>query len=338
MSGCLDNRVVVVIGRESVTIASKRLLLASFGLVAGGYTTLVVLAVLVSNDPAAKIGPWFFGWVLSALAAGVLIGRWSALRLALVTVLAIGFFAEHSPATRLINGAFLAMLSLVGLAVAVGATKLVASRTDLRGSHRPAAVIGGGLALLSCCALALAHVNRQFVVVKRAHPLPIDEFSGRFRGVGIGDTPERVQAALGIAPRWRVTDDTHPVGDDSSTILGGPSFGQAPGEKLDDDGFLRYRGVSLATNNGRVRSLEITTPRAETKHGLGIGDSIQRVRRIYPQLSCVDGNAGTDGSTLPYPYCTGEIAPDRYIFFTGDYDMHGSPIVDIWLASVPMDG
>ena len=77
---------------------------------------------------------------------------------------------------------------------------------------------------------------------------------------------------------------------------------------------------------GRVGGFEVTGPGARTNRGVRIGEPLAAARRRY-RLHCETGDLNADPSD--FPFCTGQVAARRYIFFDND------PIDSIALAAAP---
>ena len=155
-----------------------------------------------------------------------------------------------------------------------------------------------------------------------ARPLVVDDRAGLFEVVRLGDAPADVRTALGRG-RSSPLEPVAPLGEDVDDVRG-PSFIGTPGETHLT---MRYPGVVFLVSDGRVYGFLVTADDAETGRGAGVGDNLAVVRREYPRLDC--GTAAlADGST--FPYCAGDIAPRRHVWFGGD------PIRSITVASVSL--
>ena len=65
-----------------------------------------------------------------------------------------------------------------------------------------------------------------------------------------------------------------------------------------------------------MASIELVSPGAQTLRGIEIGDSIEDVEDLYPELEC--GSQNYWESTSSFPYCAGNPARGRWIWFGGD--------------------
>jgi hypothetical protein len=68
-------------------------------------------------------------------------------------------------------------------------------------------------------------------------------------------------------------------------------------------------------DKGLIAGFEITSPGAKTLRGVELGDDLDEAARAYPALECRTADRGEYGKT---DYCTGRIAPNRYLYFGGD--------------------
>ena len=91
---------------------------------------------------------------------------------------------------------------------------------------------------------------------------------------------------------------------------------------------LRYRDAVYLTARGRVFALLVADRRARTLRGVGIGDSLDRVRERYGQLRC----GTTPGREYPdHPYCAGKLG--RLSISFGE-----NPIKSITISATRLSG
>jgi hypothetical protein len=147
----------------------------------------------------------------------------------------------------------------------------------------------------------------------------IDEQRGSYRGVELGSTREEAEDALGDAPDWRGTDPLGPL--QPGWQRGAPNTAQILGT-VDA---LRYPQLAAHLGDDEVVELIIAEPGAKTTRNIGIGDRLAAVRRTYADLPCGQTSGQARG-----PYCGGQIAPQRWLWFGGD------PVRSITLASVQL--
>jgi hypothetical protein len=155
---------------------------------------------------------------------------------------------------------------------------------------------------------------------KAARPTAIDELRGTYRGVGIGDTAAAVQRVFGHKPLSGHNEPLAPRKDDFVDIGGPTIIAGGCGTNL------RYDHVTFFICDGRVDGFIVAQSGAHTTQGVAIGDDAKKVRARYLQLTC--GESPFEGGS--YPYCSGQIAADRWLWFGRD------PIRSITVATVPL--
>jgi hypothetical protein len=180
--------------------------------------------------------------------------------------------------------------------------------------------------------LAIGYVEHNRTVrAERSHPVLLDDRTGRMGPVGLGDSATRVEAHHGHAPSWTDNDSVEPL-DASFDYLGAPSsIDSPPGGQ---DNFLRYPKYSFWIGSGRVYSIETIDRAVRTSRGVGVGDSIELIKRAYPELDCGEDSVGSD-EPIPYPYCAGRTGRKTWIYFGGDYTKPGTPVTAITLLPHP---
>jgi hypothetical protein len=154
-------------------------------------------------------------------------------------------------------------------------------------------------------------------------PLLVDELDGSYRGVRLGSSPRRVRAILGDPPS---RGGGAPLGENFYET-GGPTASAPPPRTGPITGY-RYRGLLLELTSQGLYAMTATDGNAETRRGVGVGDSLATIRRAYPNLECGTANEGTEYVT--FPYCGGRLGPRRYVWFGED------PIRSISLAVTPL--
>jgi hypothetical protein len=153
----------------------------------------------------------------------------------------------------------------------------------------------------------------------------IDEHAGTYRGVGLGDSVQRVKQVMGSPARFH--GNLSPVGHDYYKD-GAPVAVQKPRSR--HDSALRYRNVSFEVADGRVYGVEVVDPGARTRRGIRIGQPLEEARRLQPGLRCDTALAGSEFPA--FPYCAGKVAPGVYMWVGQD------PVASITLAHKPFIG
>jgi hypothetical protein len=294
------------------------------GAAAVGYV-VVVTALLVAATRADRfpLEPVTAAIALVAppLGAGALGRSWWLLGLVpLPAGIGFGLAAVSSnPFVPLAYGALLALaaLMLIPVGVAVG-RRVDHGRLPLLA----AAAIAAGLLVVPVSVLQ----RHRTVDVDRADPVPVDEGAGTFRGVGLGDTLTQVRKRLGAGERV-LPNDPRSRGVGPEGVTTGPSFLPTGGDEL------RYgRDLSfLLDEDRRVEYVEIADRRAQTRAGVGPGDSLELFGKAYPEMRCDEGSAGSD-APIPYPQCTVQIGGRRWLYVGGTYDLPGEPAVVLILS------
>jgi hypothetical protein len=202
---------------------------------------------------------------------------------------------------------------------------------------RPPRARERGLAPLLLSALTLAAVtigacgSGVDVGVPSSGSFPLDESRGAFRGIALRDPERRVIERFG-PDRGRPEGPVTPLGADA--FVDGPpgTFANSPGKPSPHDrtAALRYRGMSFITNDRRVYVIMSSLRGTRTRRGVAVGDALYKARKAYRGLSCQKASDAHGVDT--FPYCTGRLAPGRFIYFGGD------PVGTIAVARVPLFG
>jgi hypothetical protein len=90
----------------------------------------------------------------------------------------------------------------------------------------------------------------------------------------------------------------------------------------------RFRNVVFVGDRRGAWFASVTHPSARTRQGVAVGDRLDEVKRAYSGLRCGEANRG--GDYIQFPYCTGQVASRRFIWFGGD------PIESITLSIAPL--
>jgi hypothetical protein len=187
------------------------------------------------------------------------------------------------------------------------------------------------LVLLAAVVVAAAVLALGFVVFGTGSEVPggvetftlVDERTGSYRGVAMGDSIEEVRHVLGqaaggsgFAPAGMLPTDT-----------GVPQSIPAPGRL--QPALLKYEDVALLVGPRGVYAFIVTEDGAQTARGVAIGDELDRAREVY-DLRCIDVAAGESpfGGVSTYPSCSTTIAGRVRIWFGKD------PITSITLMSL----
>lgn len=178
--------------------------------------------------------------------------------------------------------------------------------------------------------------------VNRSGPFLINEKTGELGGVPLGGDPRDIERAFGTdlqdADPGRVA---VPTGQEFGDI-GGPGIVGRPvectngpypipgnGRRRRVSGFLGV-GVGFELCGGKIYFAMVTTEGARTVTGIHIGGPLNRAKHVHG-LRC--GESGDSHRPANYfPYCAGEIAPGRWVWFGRD------PIRSIAIATVPLAG
>jgi hypothetical protein len=156
----------------------------------------------------------------------------------------------------------------------------------------------------------------------------IDEVRGTYRGVGIGDSPAEVRRVFGVREYADLNEGMMPIGADFADD-GGPMVVDFPEKPAGDrHALLRYSDASFLFFDGKVFAVVVTHEGAATARGVAIGHDIGSVEDRYRTVTCGDA----EPESGPYPYCAGELAPGRHVWFGQD------PIGSITMATTPFDG
>jgi hypothetical protein len=159
----------------------------------------------------------------------------------------------------------------------------------------------------------------------------LDEQHGSFRGISLGMPERRVIARFG-PDEGDPAGPIGPLGDDRFETGSPGTFASSPTgpSPTDRTAFLRYRGMSFATNDRAVYVIMSSLPGTRTSKGVGVGDDLDAARRAYPQLRCEEG---TDAHGVPvFPYCRARLGEHRYLYFGAD------PIGTVAIAQVELYG
>jgi hypothetical protein len=170
------------------------------------------------------------------------------------------------------------------------------------------------LALGGCAALPFTGDNPA-----PAHVEAIDEVGGTYGGVRIGASPKDIVRNFGrVEPLVR----EGPFQPTGAGEFRGPSFIRSEvGYAYEDVLFwLSPNDPEREADPHEVAGFQVTSPGASTARGVEVGHHLDDVRASYPELECGEAPAGESpisGNTT-FPYCSGKVAPHRWIWFGGD--------------------
>lgn len=291
-----------------------------------GLVLAACTAVLVTSrawDPTAG-SRGVVAWAVGVVALGVAAGRPgatvpAAFRTMLVPAVVLVVLAPFSRAESPFAWALLAVpLMGAGGAVAIG---LVAA-----GTRRAAELVPRSAPFLPRVALGIAalaavlaawgvRIDHRVIDRTPARPVPLSDRTGAFRGVAVGDGLRAVRARLGapVVAGAGSSDAGRPL--DAPKDFAGP-------EELPAGDTWRYDGLALVVSRSRVLAVVVTDRSAQTPPGVGIGDSIEVVRRTYGGLKCEGVRLG-EATNPAYPACRSRLLgePGRRrtgITFSGD--------------------
>jgi hypothetical protein len=168
------------------------------------------------------------------------------------------------------------------------------------------------LALIAAAALIAAVVSVALWSTRRndgGTPILVDESTGSYRGVVMGDDSSDVRRRLGS---FEEGPGFAPAGDLPAEV-GVPQSIPGPGR------ILKYDDVAFLVGPRGVYAFIVTADGAETTRGVQIGDDLDAARRAY-DLHCVDVAGGESllGGQEFYPSCRTTIGRRTYVWFGRD--------------------
>jgi hypothetical protein len=137
------------------------------------------------------------------------------------------------------------------------------------------------------------HGPAAIVSVTPHHPEWVDlRGVGAFRGVHLGELTAGVVRTLGQPMGYGTSASTTqpPVG---AELPGGPAGAVT----------LSYPNLGVYARHDRVVWIVVTAPGAQTRRGIGVGDSLALARRAYPLLRCDQHDSSTDEGPIGPPIC-----------------------------------
>ena len=85
--------------------------------------------------------------------------------------------------------------------------------------------------------------------------------------------------------------------------------------------------LAVFVDNGRVRGIATPDSAAQTREGVGVGDSLEIAKRHYQGLDCYGVTLGSDSTRPSYPACAGRLKGGNEVYFGGD------PVDTIWVTA-----
>lgn len=251
-----------------------------------------------------------------SLALGLIGGRWQTLLAALVLIPLVPLSRAPEPAIVAVSLPFVLGACAALIALGVG-LRALARRRGVRTGAR-ARVIGVALLTLAGALAAWGvYLANRVVDHSPAHPVLVDERAATYRGLALGAPAADIRHRFGKrAPDRGFT--ASPVGVDPADVSG-------PGS-IPDWHSWRYRDLVVFTHGGRVRGFLTTDPDAQTREGVGVGDSLAVATGAYANLRCMGVTLGSDATNPQYRACEGRLPGGATIWLGGD------PIDSIWVT------
>jgi hypothetical protein len=178
-----------------------------------------------------------------------------------------------------------------------------------RGCVRTRRLAVVGFAAVAAAAAWYLHTRPAATVdVTPKQPEPLGLAVGTFRGVHLGERTQAVVRTLGRPQHYgELPEPTDAPADDQ--IPGGPA----------DLVSLDYPDVAVGARNGVVIWLVTTSPSAQLRHGVNVGDSLAVAERRLPRLRCSSHDAaGPDGDESGPPICQYRLSSGVNLALIGD--------------------
>jgi hypothetical protein len=145
------------------------------------------------------------------------------------------------------------------------------------------------------------------VDVTPVHPEPIRLKDGSFRGVHLGERTKDVVRMLGRPVRWGGIPDPTGASEDEGVPSG-------PGDAIS----LDYRDLAIAMRVGRAVWIVTTSPDAQLRRGVNVGDSLAIAERRLPRLRCSPHDSSNDEGGYGPPICQYRVHPGVNLEIIGD--------------------
>ena len=159
---------------------------------------------------------------------------------------------------------------------------------------------------LAAVALAWLPVGGEASAAPEPSPTTVDVRRGSVAGGTLGSSRGELEATFGPPlDQGRMLPNT-PDGVSVEEIGLPWTLGPLPGVNMAKTFTMRYRGmtVDLAPSKGAY-VFYVWRPRARTRGGVQIGDSLESVASRHPSLRC--GVRNQNSEYVSYPYCKGRI-------------------------------
>jgi len=252
---------------------------------------------------------------LASFALGLVVGRFWAVAV-VVLLVPLSLLAPWSDQFTLF------LLALIGvpfeaLVVAAGAVLRRLLDRRVAGAGPTAGAIAMATVLLAV-GWGL-YLDARHVDDAPSAPLLLDERTGTYRGLRVGASEADVIRLFGEGQLGDPGKGPAPLGVNSGQVSGPRS---SPGGGT----IFRYRDLAVMIRDGKVTGYVTTADNAETRAGVGVGDSLSVAEERYYPLQCEVVDLGNDEESLPaYPACWAKLATDVTFWLGND------PIDSIWV-------
>ena len=147
---------------------------------------------------------------------------------------------------------------------------------------------------------------------ERTYDERVDLSGGKFRGVKLGDSEERLREVLGPPKRRLRGEAAGEAMPPASFPYALPDRDQTSRVSTDTDWL--YPGVTIRTAFGRVYAFYVTGRGIGVRGGAGIGDDLDVANERHPEFDCEPD----EFELATIEKCNGRTAPGRYVWYGGD--------------------